>query len=64
MRRALRRYGPWLCVPAVGGMFVQGLIKFAAPAPRWDMLGWVACVTVVVLLVSAPVLVIERARST
>lgn len=51
MQRALRRHGAWLCVLAAGGLLVQGLVKYAAPAPRWDMVAWVAVLAVAALVV-------------
>jgi hypothetical protein len=51
MQRALRRHGPWLCVLAPVGLLVQGMVKYAAPAPRWDMIGWTAVLAVAALVV-------------
>lgn len=42
MQRALRRHGPWLCVLALVGMLVQGMMKYATPSPRWEMVAWSA----------------------
>ncbi|MCH6163473.1 hypothetical protein [Streptomyces marispadix] len=51
MQRALRRHGPWLCVLALAGLLVQGMVKYAAPAPRWDMVAWTALLAVAALVV-------------
>lgn len=51
MRHALRRHGPWLCVLAAGGLLAQGMLEYAAPAPRWDMAAWVAALALGALLV-------------
>ncbi|NLU71141.1 hypothetical protein HCC61_00205 [Streptomyces sp. HNM0575] len=51
MQRALRRHGPWLCVLALVGLLVQGMVKYVASAPRWDMIAWTAVLAVAALVV-------------